>query len=202
MENIKEKTCPYCGAKVNSEICPYCGGQINISSDELSESYERLYYKSCPTELASIVKTIGCCIGFSIFGFIFAFCMLESEDSKAIFAIVMGFAFCLLGLIGVITCIKTLIISILTDKQGVIVNGTVCGYGNSSTNNKDVDSNPTCREAGANFLKILIDLDDGKYFVLYDTGSANKIFKINSNVEVKIYKDYIRIVPKKVILNI
>ncbi len=189
---IEERTCPYCGAPVRSEICPYCGNQTGIETEDVSMEFPEVEVKSCGLSFFNAIFPLFFAFGFCFFGFVFPLLFaLSGEGSLVVFLACVPFA--AVGIGAWIVEFRFLIPNILTKIKGKTIKGTVYGY---------MDSNTLYNGNAGQLAKILIDTKDGKRFIMYDTGNTTKPYPVNSYVNVTIYKNYCLIKKPDVNLSI
>lgn len=60
-----------------------------------------------------------------------------------------------------------------------------------------MDDNILLNGNPAQIVKLLVNTNDGKKFILYQLGDIKQPFKINSQIKLKVYKDIFLIENKK-----
>ena len=96
--------------------------------------------------------------------------------------------FALIGIVALIIAIKPVIRFITIKTKGQEIYATVYGY---------MDDNILLNCRPAQIVKLLIDTNDGKKFILYQLGDIKQPFKINGQIKLKVYKDIFFIENKK-----
>lgn len=96
--------------------------------------------------------------------------------------------FALIGIVALIIAIKPVIRFITIKTKGKEIYATVYGY---------MDDNILLNGRSAQIVKLLVDTNDGKKFILYQLGDIKQPFKINGQIKLKVYKDIFFIENKK-----
>ena len=201
--NGSKRNCPSCGAPVTTEICPYCHVATGLDTKNADMEYPVIECKE-----ANI--TFFKCAFPIIFGIFFAFPAVvfplftigstlivnEMGDANVGMNIILMFLpflivpliFGVIGIISIIIGIKPLIRKSKVKKYGKDIEATVYGYMND---NIYYNGNP------AQIVKLLVNTNEGKRFILYQLGDTKKPFKINSKIQLKVYQDIFLIEDKK-----
>ena len=96
-----------------------------------------------------------------------------------------------IGLLGILAFVIAMIPTsryIFIELRGKKIDATVYGYMND---NLLINGMP------AQIVKLLVSTNDGLKFILYQLGDIKQPFKINSKIELKVYKDIFLIENKK-----
>ena len=190
IDNFEEKTCPYCGAPVKSEICPYCGNQTDVETEDIALEYPQADIKSCDLSFFTAVFPLIFAFSFGFFGFVFPFIFFYSGEDD-ILPFLVSSPFALISIAAFVVEFKFVIPYIFVKLKGTAVRGTVYGYMFSNTL---YNGNP------GQIAKILIDTKYGKRFIMYDTHNTTKPFPVNEYVDVFIYKDHCIVKKPKIYL--
>lgn len=189
MVNGVKKNCSNCGAPVTTEICPYCNVVTGLDTQNVDMEYPVIECKEVNIGFWSVLFPMIFAASFGFAGFIMPilfFSMGGDEFPKSMILFFLPFA--LIGIVAFIIAIKPVIRSITIKTKGKEIYATVYGY---------MDDNILLNGRPTQIVKLLVDTNDGKKFILYQLGDTKKPFKINSRINLKVYKDIFFIENKK-----
>lgn len=186
---MEKHYCPNCGAPVTSEVCPFCNTTTGVRSKEIAPEYPVIPCKSAKLSFFKTIFPMIFAVSFGFVGFVVPFFIdkIDSEGEK-----VSGFIFLPFAIISVVAAFITLLFMyryLITQWKGKECSGIVYGY---------VDDMVTINNVPAQKVKILINTDAGKRFILYSTGTTSRLYQINSRIELKVYKKYFLVMDKEV----
>ena len=185
------RNCPNCGAPITTEICPYCKVMTGLDTKDADMEYPVMECKEAVLTFWNTIFPSIFAVSFGGVGILFLFVMgnigVDAEDFNY-----SGFFFCLpfllIGLIALLIIIMFLRRFFLVKFFGREIYATVYGY---------MDDNMLLNDSPAQIVKLLIDTSEGKKFILYQLNDTKKPYKINSNIELIVYKNYFLIKNKK-----
>ncbi len=186
----QKRKCPGCGAPITQEICPYCNGMTGIDTKNIAMEYPVVDCKEASITFWSVAFPMIFAIGFGLFGFIFPIFLSDSESASEINSGLFIFClpFALIAIIAFIIAIKPIIRYLLIKMYGKEIEATVYGY---------MNDNITLNGSPAQIVKLLVNTNDGAKFILYQLGDIKKPYKINSKVQLKVYKNIFLIEKKE-----
>ena len=127
-------------------------------------------------------------ISFGFFGFVFPLMFLFMESGEFIGELLMCSVFAIIGVVAFIIGIKPIIRYFLVKRNGQEIEAVVYGY---------MNDNVLYNGVPAQIVKLLLNTNDGKKFILYQLADTKRPYKINSTIKLKVYKDMFLIVNKK-----
>lgn len=188
MENINRKNCPNCGAPITTEICPYCNVATGLDTQNADMEYPVIECKEAHVGFWNVAFPMIFALSFGFGGFVFPILSLMADAEMFGFVVLMCIPFALIGIIAFIIAMKPLIRYFSIKNKGREIDATVYGY---------MDDNILLNGTPAQIVKLLVDTNDGKKFILYQLGDIKQPFKINSQIKLKVYKDIFLIENKK-----
>lgn len=199
--NGVNRNCPNCGAPVTTEICPYCHVATGLDTRTADMEYPVIECKEAKISFWNCAFPAIFAFGFGIGGltplamtFMIKTVSEEVGEDSGIFAagsvllILFALIFLTIGIVAFVLAIKPIIRNSKIKKYGKDIEATVYGY---------MDDNLLLNGNPAQIVKLLIDTNDGKKFILYQLGDIKQPFKINSKIKLKVYKDIFLIENKK-----
>ena len=187
--NGSKRNCPNCGAPVTTEVCPYCNIATDIDTRFADMEYPVIECKEAGITFWNFAFPMIFAVSFGFFGFVFPLSFLFAGDKGEALSV---FLFCsIFGIIGVVAfvismvpVVRTLMIML----RGKNIEAVVYGY---------MDDNVLLNNVPAQIVKLLVTTNDGKKFILYQLGDIKQPFKVNSRINLKVYKDIFLIENKK-----
>lgn len=183
-----ETHCNNCGAPVTTEICPYCNATTGINSKVANMEYPVIDCKEANVGFFNVVFPMIFAIAFGFAGIMVTSMLYFISKAGAGKQFNFGIIFLVIGLITFIIAIIPLIRKFLIELNGKTIEATVYGY---------MDDNVLINGIPAQIVKLLVDTNDGKKFILYQLGDTKQPFKVNSKINLKVYKDIFEIENKK-----
>ena len=186
---MKNNYCPNCGAPITSEVCPFCSTTTGIRSKEITPEYPVIPCKSAKLTFFKTIFPLIFAVSFGFVGFIVPIFIDKAgrEGEKVSIFIFLPFA-----VISVVAAFITLFFVyryLITQWKGKACSGIVYGY---------VDDMVTINNVPAQKVKILINTNAGKRFILYSTGTTSQLYQVNSRIDLKVYKKYFLVLEKEV----
>lgn len=180
--------CPNCGAPVTTEICPYCHTKTGLDTANSDMEYPVIECKEATISFMTVGFPMIFAVSFGFFGFVFP--ILFSLGDKSSFLPVALFCsiFAIIGIAAFIIGIRPLIRYLIIKRNGKDIIATVYGY---------MDDNLYINGSPAQIVKLLVNTNEGQRFILYQLGDIKKPYKINSQIELMVYKNYFLIKNKK-----
>ena len=175
--NDKKRYCPNCGAPLTSEICPYCNGVTGVETSDLVMEYPVIQCKEA--NLTFITSTFFIIFGafFILIGVGVPLALMFSMNEIDIMLPMVIVIFGSIGLGTIIFGLNRVIRNKKVKTYGKEIDATVYGYMNDQY------------QGDAEVVKLLVDTNEGKKFILYQTGENTKPYKINSTIKLLVYKD-------------
>lgn len=188
--NIKEKHCSNCGAPLTTEICPYCYVATGLDTEYADMEYPVIECKEAVINFWNVgfPMIFAFAFGFGAFMFSFPVFLIGSDDSMNYLFLGVGIFIGLLGILAFVIAMIPTSRYIFIELRGKKIDATVYGYMND---NLLINGMP------AQIVKLLVSTNDGLKFILYQLGDVKQPFKINSKIELKVYKDIFLIENKK-----
>ncbi len=177
--NIKD-SCPYCGAPVTSEICPYCGSKTWLDTANADMEYPEIECKEAHLNFWNVGFPAIFAFSFGFFGF-----FLPGFVGSAREVLIVCIPFATIGMIAAIIVLKNLFYYITVRSRGRKITGKVYGY---------VDDNVMLNGKPAQVCKILVHTPQGPRFIMYQMKRVDHPYKVNSMIDLKVYKDRFAIV--------
>lgn len=190
MKNIEDLHCPNCGAPVTTEICPYCNVRTGLDTKYADMEYPVIECKEAVLNFWNTIFPGIFAVAFGCAG-LSSFFMLNSFESH-FDDFTTGFKFfpipfLLIGVSAFIIVIIHLRRYLLVKSFGKEITATVYGY---MDDNLYINGNP------AQIVKLLVDTNEGKRFILYQLKDIKKPYKVNSIIDLVVYKNYFLISKK------
>ena len=189
MKNINNW--PNCGAPITTEICPYCKAKTGLDTKYADMEYPVI---ECKEAILNFWNTLFP----GIFAFMFGGAGLMTfligrrvESSFGGFSFgsqFMSLPFILIGVIAFVIIIKNVIRYLLIKSRGKEIIATVYGY---------MDDNMMLNNSPAQIVKLLVDTNDGKKFILYQLRDTKRPYKVNSTISLLVYKNSFLIIDNK-----
>lgn len=182
MEKSKEYICSNCGAAVTSEICPYCGSVTNVETSEAYMEYPVLNCKEAALGFWTTVFPLIFAVMFTIAGIVMLTVAISgiAEDGATPIVILMFIPFLLIGIAATVIVLKNVIRYAILKSKGKHITGIVYGYTND---NVRINGSP------AQIVKILVDTQQGKRFIMYQLGDTSKPYGVNTEIKLIVYKN-------------
>lgn len=187
MRNIKDASklyCPSCGAPVTTEVCPYCHSATGLNTEMADMEYPVIKCKEANIGFWTIGFPMIFAIAFGLVGFVGLILSMGLKLKELLF-------FSLFGIIGIVALIIVIIhiIRYLKIKIcGKEIEATVYGY---------MDDNILINENPSQIVKLLVNTNEGPKFILYQLGDIKQLYKVNSKIKLKVYKDIFLIVKEQ-----
>ncbi len=183
-----EKTCPFCGAPVTSEICPYCGTATGLDTASADMEYPVIECKEAHLNFWNLAFPAIFAVGFGFFGFIFPIAFSAAGQEFGGFARLICIPFALVGIVSAIIVLRNLYYFLSVYFGGKQIEGKVYGY---------ADDNVLLNGHPAQICKILLHTPHGARFIMYQLNSTEHPYGINDRIFVKVYKNRFSIVKRK-----
>ena len=193
-EHIDARICPHCGASVLSEVCQYCGTYLgDVATADLTAEYEMIQCKSAKFSFWRIIFPMFFALGFlglplCCFIPVFVINAEETSDSR-ISVLLFMIPFLLVGIGASVVMFKGIYQWLAVRFFGVVRQGTVYGY---------MDDTTAYNGVNGQVVKVLVQTNDGPKFIMLPLETTVMKYKVNSHVDVKLYKDYAVIIEQKV----
>ena len=172
MSSFKDMHCTKCGAPITSEICPYCNTATSLASEYAYADYPEVKCKIANLDISKDILYV-----FSL-AIIFLFVAL----SLLIIKIVILAILCAIpSIIYFVSIIKTITRFLLVKIKGKNIKGKVYGYNDSI------------------FMKILVNTDEGPKFIFLKVNTKKKKYMVNSEIDLKVYKNIVLIVDSDIV---
>ncbi len=175
-----QDSCPYCGAPVTSEICPYCGSKTWLDTANADMEYPEIECKEAHLNFWNLGFPAIFAFAFGIFGF---FLPLLTGPAGVVLLVCVPFA--IIGLVAAIIVLKNLYYYVTVRSKGRKITGKVYGY---------VDDNVMLNGTPAQVCKILVHTPEGPRFIMYQMKRVDHPYKVNSRIDLKVFKDRFTIV--------
>lgn len=167
-KHTNKNHCSNCGAPVTTEICPYCKCATGIDTMDADMEYPVIECKEANLNFWNVVFPM---IFALMFGFFFIF-----------------FPFGIISIIAFIIGITPVIRYYLIDINGQEIEAVVYGY---------LDDKMLFNNMPGQIVKLLVDTNDGKKFILYQLADTTQPYQVNSKIKLKVYKNLFHIVKDK-----
>lgn len=185
VNNVKH--CHNCGAPVTSEICPYCNAATGLDTRFADMEYEVIDCKEANMNFWNVIFPMIFAVSFGSVGLFIPF-VLMFDDAEVLPIVLFLGMFGLIGLVAFIIGITPVIRHLMIKYRGRDIEATVYGY---------MDDNILLNGAPAQIVKLLVNTDEGPKFILYQLGDTKQPFKINSKINLQVYKDMFYMPKKK-----
>ncbi len=196
MKNIDGgMTCKNCGAPIRSEICPYCGSPTGLDTNQANMEYPTLECKEANIGFWTIVFPLIFGFGFGFGGILPIVIVLtgtaEDPSQNGLF-ILFALPFLAISIGAFVIAIRPIIRYIKLNRHGKRIEAVVYGY---------ADDNVLMNGRPAQVVKLLVESPVGKRFIMYQLGSTEQPYGINTTVGVIVYRNMFMIEKKKEELN-
>lgn len=185
VNNVKH--CHNCGAPVTSEICPYCNVATGLDTRFADMEYEVIDCREANMNFWNVIFPMIFAFSFGSVGLFIPF-VLMIDDAEVLPIVLFLGMFGLIGLVAFIIGITPVIRHLMIKYRGRDIEATVYGY---------MDDNILLNGAPAQIVKLLVNTDEGPKFILYQLGDTKQPFKINSKINLQVYKDMFYMPKKK-----
>lgn len=186
MREIENTNCPNCGAPITTEVCPYCNTATGINTAAADMEYPVIECKEARLGFLEIGFPMIFAVAFGFFGFVFPFIFKETKETSMV--ILMCIPFAIIGTVAFTIAATFLFRYILVKAKGKEITGTVYGY---------MDDNLLINNNSAQIVKLKVDTKEGPRFILYQLGDIKQPYKVNSQIGLKVYKQYFMIQKDK-----
>lgn len=186
---MNNRKCSSCGAPVTSEVCPYCGNFTGLDTSSADMEYPVIECKEAHIGFWNVVfpMIFACSFGFA--GFIMPILVFTvGADVFPKTLILFFLPFAAIGAIALYLTINPIVRYFSVKHYGKEINAIVYGY---------MDDNILLNGNPAQIVKLLVNTNEGKKFIMYQLGDIKQPFKINSQIKLKVYKDIFLIEDKK-----
>lgn len=181
------KHCHNCGAPVTTEVCPYCNAATGLDTKYADMEYEVIDCKEANMNFWNVIFPMIFAFSFGSVGLFIPFIIMLGEEEVLPVVLFLG-VFGLIGLVAFIIGITPVIRYLTVRNCGREIEATVYGY---------MDDNVLLNGAPAQIVKLLVNTDDGPKFILYQLGDIKQPFKVNSKIQLRVYKDMFYMPKKK-----
>ena len=186
MRNINQTThCANCGAPATTEICPYCHVATGIDAISADMEYPVIECHEVNLGFWNVIFPLIFAVAFSLSGImtigIISITSLLGDESMFNF----GYIFLTIGIVALIITLIPIIRYLQIKRYGKEIEAAVYGY---------LNDNILINNQPAQIVKLLVDTNDGKKFILYQLGDTVKPYKINSKIKLKVYKNLFKII--------
>ena len=189
MRNINQTThCANCGAPATTEICPYCHVATGIDAISANMEYPVIECKEVNLHFWNVGFPMIFAISFGYFGIMSCFIMSKGSTVDGAEMFYCGFIFLAIGIVALMITLIPIIRYLQVKRYGKEIEAAVYGY---------LNDNILINNQPAQIVKLLVDTNDGKKFILYQLGDTVKPFKINSTIKLNVYKNLFMIKNKK-----
>lgn len=172
--NYNSIRCPNCGAPVTSEICQYCNSSTGLNTGKANMEYPVINCKEANIGFWTVFFPMIFALSFGSIAIIFQ--IMINDWRVLLFTGIFG----VIAIVALILTIIPIIRHMKISKNGKSIEATVYGY---------MDDNILLNGVPAQIVKLLINTTDGKKFILYKLGTTKKIYKVNSIIKLKVFKD-------------
>ena len=190
MEKIQprgeEKTCACCGAPVTTELCPYCGKPTGLNTATAVMDYPEVECKEAHLDFWTTAFPLIFAVSFGIFGFGFPFIFSSMGDGDK-FAAIICLPFAAISIGAWFILFRSLFMYFSVLAFGKEIEGTVYGY---------MDDTVAYNDMPGQVCKILVDTRNGKRFIMYQLKSTKRPYRVNTKIDLKVYKDRFMILNK------
>lgn len=181
LQDRQDRHCPNCGAPVISEVCPYCGAFTGLNTVDADMMYDSMDVKEGHLNFFSLAFPAVFAGAFGFFGFIFPIFFLDNASkSDAVRVVLCCSPFAATGLVSAIIVVRNVLRCAAIKLRGEVITGTVYGY---------MDDDIMYNEAPGQKIKILINTKTGPKFILYQLTSPDRPYPVNTQVDLKVYKN-------------
>ncbi len=186
-------TCKNCRAPVSTELCPYCGNVTGLNSAQAYMDCPELECKEANVNFWTVLFPLVFALAFTFAGGALIVVAVRGEigaDSWILW--LMSLPFLAVGISSWGSVVRPVINWVLITRRGKYIEGIVCGY---------LDDDVTLNDRPAQIVKILVDTPNGKRYIKYQLGTADRPYGINQTIGLWVYRDRFMIDKKKEIIN-
>ena len=187
-KDLQNNSCSNCGAPVTTEVCPYCGNMTGLDTMYADMEYPVIECKEANVGFWNVVFPMIFAFAFGGAGILFPLIFIMADPEMFKMAIPMFIMPLIIGIVAFVIGIKPILRFFSIKTNGKEIEATVYGY---------MNDNILLNGSPAQIVKLLVDTNDGKKFILYQLGDIKQPFKINSQIRLKVYKDIFLIENKK-----
>ncbi len=193
-DSVKTINCKNCGAPVTSEICPFCGSMTGLDTMTADMEYPVLECKEANIGFWTVAFPAVFAIGFGYAGLVMPVMMFITEDQLDIpgtfagFSVLFFLPFALVGIVATVFTIIPIYRYLMLKIKGKEIYGTVYGY---------CDDKVMLNNRPAQVVKILVQSPEGPRFIMYQMGTTDHPYGINTKIGLRVYKDMFMIEKKK-----
>lgn len=184
--NISNKHCSNCGAPITTEVCPYCNAFTGIDTKYANMEYPVIECKEANISFFNFWFPMIFAVSFGFFGFIFPLIFILAGSKEALAVVLICSIFALIGIVSLVIALIPLVRYLLIKNNGKDIEATVYGY---------MDDNLLINDAPAQIVKLLVSTNDGLKFILYQLKDTKQLYKVNSKIKLRVYKDKF-LIPK------
>ena len=193
-DSVKTINCKNCGAPVTSEICPFCGSMTGLDTMTADMEYPVLECKEANIGFWTVAFPAVFAIGFGYAGLVMPVMMFITEDQLDIpgtfagFSVLFFLPFALVGIVATVFTVIPIYRYLMLKIKGKEIYGTVYGY---------CDDKVMLNNRPAQVVKILVQSPEGPRFIMYQMGTTDHPYGINTKISLRVYKDMFMIEKKK-----
>jgi len=194
MRNINAGlTCKNCGAPVTSEICPFCHCATGLSTEQANMEYPVMNCKSAQINFWNFVFPLIFAVSFGFAG-ISGFLITSSIDKAFVdeipikmtetvgaMSLIISAPFLLISIICFAIIFRQLYKYLMIKWFGKQIMAIVYGY---------MDDSMLLNGRPAQIVKLLIETENGKRFILYRLGKTYQPYGVNTQIELTMYKHF------------
>ncbi len=193
-DSVKTINCKNCGAPVTSEICPFCGSMTGLDTLTADMEYPVLECKEANIGFWTVAFPAVFAIGFGYAGLVMPVMMFITKDQLDIpgtfagFSVLFFLPFALVGIVATVFTVIPIYRYLMLKIKGKEISGTVYGY---------CDDKVMLNNRPAQVVKILVQSPEGPRFIMYQMGTTDHPYGINTKIGLRVYKDMFMIEKKK-----
>ena len=193
-DSVKTINCKNCGAPVTSEICPFCGSMTGLDTMTADMEYPVLECKEANIGFWTVAFPAVFAIGFGYAGLVMPVMMFITDDQLDIpgtfagFSVLFFLPFALVGIVATVFTVIPIYRYLMLKIKGKEIYGTVYGY---------CDDKVMLNNRPAQVVKILVQSPEGPRFIMYQMGTTDHPYGINTKISLRVYKDMFMIEKKK-----
>ncbi|MBR0148460.1 MAG: hypothetical protein IJM23_04605 [Lachnospiraceae bacterium] len=193
-DSVKTINCKNCGAPVTSEICPFCGSMTGLDTLTADMEYPVLECKEANIGFWTVAFPAVFAIGFGYAGLVMPVMMFITKDQLDIpgtfagFSVLFFLPFALVGIVATVFTVIPIYRYLMLKIKGKEIYGTVYGY---------CDDKVMLNNRPAQVVKILVQSPEGPRFIMYQMGTTDHPYGINTKIGLRVYKDMFMIEKKK-----
>ena len=200
MKNVEGGiTCKNCGAPVTSEICPFCHCPTGLKTEEANMEYPVMNCKSAQISFWNFVFPLIFAVSFGfagLSGLIITSTISNVIEDESVINFTRGFnaitfitsaPFLIISIVCFVVIFRQLYKYVIVKGRGERITATVYGYMNDTVL---ISGSP------AQVVKLLIDTENGKRFILYRLGNIYQPYGVNTQIELIMYNNFFLINDK------